>query len=1830
MEAALTVPFSTLALAALLILVVLLGVLSYYLWRLKPRERTTDGTRRGEEQAQLSRMLGLLQSAMDAVVSVNGEQKIVLFNPAAEKMFGYPADEALGQPLDLILPQRYREAHAGQIEAFSRTGVTARRMEGNGEVSGLRKDGREIALEASISQFELGQEKIFTAILRDTSKRSRAETALRESEEKYRTLVENANDGITIIQNGRIRYANRRLAQLRGEPASEIVGKRFDLFVHPGERSKIVDRYRRLYAGKREPAMYELTLLRKGNSPVPVELVSGLITYQGRPAEMIIVRDVSERKLAEQALQRQLTEMIALNSVATAGAKARDVDELIEQVTEAIGSMLYTDHFGVLLVNEGEQTWKPHYSYQGASRDRLQRAYTFSEGVVGRAVSSGTMVRLSDVHGAPAYLEVTSGTQSELAVPIFVGGKVFGCLNAESRRRNAFSEHDEHFLNTVADSLATAIEKIQLLQTEQRRRQQAEILYNTTRDLSVERDLSRLLQTIVERAAEMLGAPSGGLYLCDPEKREVRCVVSYNTAHDYVGTVLKYGEGASGRVAETGEALIVEDYRSWDLRAAIFELDHPFVSVLSVPMLWQERVIGVIQLLEDRSPRSFSEEDLQIARHFANQAAIAVENARLFEREQERRHEAEILRESTLALTSSMEPEKLFETILDTLQRLIPYDSASIELIDSGYVTIAAGRNLPASPIGTRYPEAIERWGEREEIRDPLIVPDVQDDERFVKLEGTEYIRGWMGIPLFARNKMLGFLNLDSSTAGFYTEAHVAIAQIFGSQAAIAIENMLLLQETKQHAREASAIAEIGRDISGTLQLDAVLEKIATYAQSLLRAETSAVYLSRPEIPVLRAVVAMGREAEQVKRHPIPLGKGILGNIAYQKVGEIVNDSTNDPRTIRVEGTEDSPCEHMMGVPVLSEQRLIGLIAVWRFGEGKEFKARELEFLSNLAQQVAVAIENARLFTTEQKRRQEADTLREAAEKITSTLDQEQAVQWILDQLAKVVEFKSASMQLLRDGYLEVVGGRGWLDTSNVIGVQFPIPGDNPNTTVVQERRAVILENAPQAYPIFNMTPHNYIQSWLGVPLVVRDRVIGMFAVDHDKPDFFREADAQLVSAFASQAAIAIENARLFEEKEKRLREMEGIAQVSEALSQTLELEPLLENILRAAIDAIPAAERGSILLADENGDLNVRAIWGYSDPRVRRFSFRPDVGYASLVFQEQRGLVVPDVRANTRIRYEGDIPELLDEGSAIAVPLIVKNKAIGVIAVDTNRRTNAFEEADLYLLKAMAAPAALAIDNARLFQTTHQRLVEIETVHKVSSALRSAQNLSEALPILLDQLMHLLNASGASLDMTDSLSGEVVTELARGAWASVTGYRTPPGKGISGQVIATGEPYVSTDVVADGKGLRLDLFSGLSALACVPVIAQNQPIGALWIGRQTPIHTEEVSLLAAIGEMVGNAIQRMRLNEQTIRRADEFEVLFQTARGLASQWELHSLLETVVTQAMGLLHASGGGIYLYDPKEDDLEVVVAKGPAMILGLRLQRGEGMAGRVLRTKKHMIVDDYSRWEHHSPLYENLPVGAVVEVPIVFAGDFIGVLVVYETPDSRRKYSESEAQLLSLFATQAAGAIRTARLLEDLQTSNLQLEKAYDTTLEGWARALELRDKETHGHSRRVTNLTLKLARRLNLSNNRMIHIRRGVLLHDIGKMGIPDQMLKKTGSLSDEEWVEMRKHPQYAYDLLNPIIYLRPALDIPYCHHEKWDGTGYPRGLKEKQIPLAARIFAIVDVYDALSYDRPYRPAWPQDQVLEYLREQSGRHFDPDIVNAFMELMEEPGLDHLDE
>ena len=241
-----------------------------------------------------------------------------------------------------------------------------------------------------------------------------------------------------------------------------------------------------------------------------------------------------------------------------------------------------------------------------------------------------------------------------------------------------------------------------------------------------------------------------------------------------------------------------------------------------------------------------------------------------------------------------------------------------------------------------------------------------------------------------------------------------------------------------------------------------------------------------------------------------------------------------------------------------------------------------------------------------------------------------------------------------------------------------------------------------------------------------------------------------------------------------------------------------------------------------------------------------------------------------------------------------------------------------------------------------------------------------------------------------------------------------------------------------------------------------------------------------------------------------------------------------------------------------------------------------------------------------------------VPLLAKGQVKGVLEVFH-----RAPLEPDDEWLNFLETlsgQAAIAVDNAELFDHLQRSNAELTLAYDATIEGWSGALDLRDKETEGHTQRVTELTLELAHRMGLTEEERVHVRRGALLHDIGKMGVPDAILLKPGQLTAEEWEIMRKHPTYAYEMLAPIVYLRPALDIPHYHHEKWDGTGYPHGLKGEQIPLAARLFAVVDVWDALRSDRPYRQAWPEDRVRAHIQSLAGTHFDPQVAEAFIRLI----------
>lgn len=357
-----------------------------------------------------------------------------------------------------------------------------------------------------------------------------------------------------------------------------------------------------------------------------------------------------------------------------------------------------------------------------------------------------------------------------------------------------------------------------------------------------------------------------------------------------------------------------------------------------------------------------------------------------------------------------------------------------------------------------------------------------------------------------------------------------------------------------------------------------------------------------------------------------------------------------------------------------------------------------------------------------------------------------------------------------------------------------------------------------------------------------------------------------------------------------------------------------------------------------------------------------------------------------------------------------------------------------------------------------------------------------------------------------------------------------------------------------------------------------------------------------------------------------KLKTLVDVGHVINSSLGLNQVLEEVMDSSIALVQAERGFLVLLE-EHGEPRVRIARGVDHV------NLEEQAFALSRTIVHRVIvsgepvlttnaQEDPRFGMEASIV-SYQLRSILCVPMKLKDETIGVMFVDNRAHTGR-FDESDQELLSAFADQAAMAIYNARLFDELQAANVHLEAknaelqiAYEATLNGWVRALDLRDKETEGHTQRVTALTQELARKVGFGEEELVHIKRGALLHDIGKMGIPDKILLKAGDLSPEEREKMQQHPGLAYEMLSPIEFLKPAIDIPYCHHERWDGTGYPRRLRGVQIPFSARIFSVVDVWDALTSNRPYRGPMDPVEVRRHIRERSGTHFDPHIVDVFL-------------
>jgi putative nucleotidyltransferase with HDIG domain len=547
--------------------------------------------------------------------------------------------------------------------------------------------------------------------------------------------------------------------------------------------------------------------------------------------------------------------------------------------------------------------------------------------------------------------------------------------------------------------------------------------------------------------------------------------------------------------------------------------------------------------------------------------------------------------------------------------------------------------------------------------------------------------------------------------------------------------------------------------------------------------------------------------------------------------------------------------------------------------------------------------------------------------------------------------------------------------------------------------------------------------------------------------------------------------------------------------------------------------------------------------------------------------------------------------------------------------------------MEVFAERAAMALERTKLYEAEQRRVTRLDALQNLGTELASLRNERDVLAALVKQGAALANSPSCSVMLIDEDADEAFLVAQTGLQGEAKdALRVPIEIPWIKESLRTGEPIIVADIDRSAPAFRqLLVHPDIHAFYAFPLIMVGRVGGYLTLGSlQSRVPSEaESTTYELLAKLAAASLENVRLLEQTQRNLKRLASLRVADVAIASSFELSVTLDVLLDQVISQLQVDAADILVHEPNGHRLKYVRGKGfrTQALRYTKLRFGEGFAGRAVLERRMIKSYDLIRDSHEfhrSTLIADEGFVAYWGVPLLAKGVVKGVLEIF----SREPMVPNQEWLdfLEMLAGQAAIAIDNAELYNNLQRSNTELFLAYDNTLEGWANALELRDKETEGHTHRVTELTIRLARQMGIQDEDMNYVRWGALLHDIGKMGIPDDVLLKPGKLTEEEWVIMRKHPEYAFNVLSSISYLERALDIPYCHHEKWDGSGYPRGLEGEDIPLVARIFAIIDVWDALSSDRPYRKAWPKEKVLNYIREQAGSHFDPDVVDAFFDLL----------
>jgi PAS domain S-box-containing protein/putative nucleotidyltransferase with HDIG domain len=1088
--------------------------------------------------------------------------------------------------------------------------------------------------------------------------------------------------------------------------------------------------------------------------------------------------------------------------------------------------------------------------------------------------------------------------------------------------------------------------------------------------------------------------------------------------------------------------------------------------------------------------------------------------------------------------------------------------------------------------------------------------------------------------PIYSRDPMLEKLHAEGEVIGFESEwvtedgervfflENIRVTYDPNGEVAYyegSVEDITERKKTdyllKKQLDDLMLLNQIAATGAGATSLDDLLTSVTDVIGEQLYPDHFGVILWNEADGVLKLHPSYRGVPQELMSFSFKPGTGIIGKVFSTGTPYLISDVSKDEDYIspgRKMGSE-------LCVPIKAGDRVIGVLNAERM-DINAFSIEDKILMQTIADQVATALDKVTSFDAIENQAMQLALLNEAVLTTSRILDPNELIYLIATQIKEMLapDFFAVTLYDQEKQELEIAVSvsNGEID-ENTVGIVLPLEEGGLTSLVIETGQVLHvddLENSPLIVGIEQMKTQ-MVGSWVGIPLISGKMVIGALAVQYYDKMVITEDQTQFLVSLASHAAIAITNGRLFDDVNTRFKLSNKLAGISESLNRALSISEVVEAIGRGSCDLMNNVGGMILEIKDDN---KLSCIWknNLTDDFISTIADT----VARDLFRDPK----PWLCSNTeKLPPEDPFREflLVNRVGALSLwPLVYEDRTIAVIGC-VQREPHQWGDVERQAMLTFIRQATVSLQNARLLESERSRRMEAEALFKTTTALTSSLDLGRVLNNILVELYRVLDYASAGIHLLESES--LRTVAAQGLMIDATDLidRVAPLPGsIVEKLDEIHAPIVVSDIHSDNTFTPSDETMYVRGWIGVPLVVGERMIGVLTVESDVvdAFDQNDAQKAIAFANQAAIAIESARLFGQTQRRLKVLQAIHTIDQAISRSLDLSLTFDVLLEQALNLLNVELVRIFSFESEARLFELVAEKSYLSANPI------GKTGLYDRAIAWDAVN--SREIVHSEL-DNLVVGISAELlqgytiaPLITRGVVRGVIEVFHS--KRLRANEEWTDLLNTLATQAAIAIENDDLLTSLKRSNEELVNAYDRTLEGWAYALELRDRETIGHSRRVTELTMRLARQLGIGGADLANIRRGTLLHDIGKMGLPDSVLLKKGPLTAEEEKLMQTHPRLAYEMLSEIPYLKPALDIPYYHHEKWDGSGYPHGLSGEDIPLAARIFAVVDVWDAVVFDRPYREAWTKQDAYEYIQGQAGSHFDPKIVDEFLNIIKD--------